>query len=267
MAATLAAPLALSAKPKIPVGLELYSVREDLKANPMATLDAVGKMGYQCVEFYAPYYEWTPEYAKTIRAKLDELSVECHSTHNSLSTFNPKNLGKAIELNGILGTKYIVCAHPGEIHSVDDWKKVAEILNVANQHMASAKLHAGYHNHDLEFRAISGQLPMEILAKSTDKSIMLQLDVGTCIEAGHSPVEWIDENPGRIRSLHLKDWSPDKGYKVLFGEGVAPWKEIFAAAEKKGGVEFYLIEQEGSRFPEEETAAKCLDLYKELRHV
>jgi sugar phosphate isomerase/epimerase len=67
--------------------------------------------------------------------------------------------------------------------------------------------------------------------------------------------------------LHLKEWSRDNGYKALFGEGVAPWKEIFAAAERKGGVEFYLIEQEGSRFSEKETAAKCLEAYKELRHV
>jgi sugar phosphate isomerase/epimerase len=96
---------------------------------------------------------------------------------------------------------------------------------------------------------------------------MLQLDVGTCVEAGHDPVEWINANPGRIRSLHLKEWSPDKGYKVLFGEGTAPWKAIFAAAEKKGGVEFYLIEQEGSRFSEKESAQKCLEAYKELRHA
>lgn len=267
VASAVAVPFTLSARTRIPVGLELYSVREDLKADPMATLEAVGKMGYECVEFYAAYFEWTPDYARKVRAKLDELKVECHSTHNALSTFNPKNLDKAVELNHILGARYIVCAHPGDVKSVDDWKKVADILNVANEHIATAKMNTGYHNHDLEWRTISDQVPMEILAKSTEKSVMLQLDVGTCLEAGHNPVAWINANPGRIRSLHLKDWSPDKRYKVLFGEGTAPWKEIFAAAEKKGGVEYYLIEQEGSRFSEKETAAKCLDSYRELRHV
>jgi sugar phosphate isomerase/epimerase len=272
VAAALSSPLAVSAgtpffSPRIPVGLELYSVRDDLKADPMATLTAVAGMGYQCVEFYAPYFEWTPDYAKQIRAKLDELKIQCHSTHNSLSSFNPKNLDKAKELNQILGAKYIVCASPGVVKSADDWKKVADILNTANEHLAPAKMHTGYHNHDLEWHPIDGQMPMEILAKSTDKSVMLQLDVGTCVEAGHDPVEWINANPGRIRSLHLKEWSPDKGYKVLFGEGTAPWKAIFAAAEKKGGVEFYLIEQEGSRFSEKESAQKCLEAYKELRHA
>ena len=93
---------------------------------------------------------------------------------------------------------------------------------------------------------------------------MLQLDVGTCIEAGSDPVAWIKTNPGRIHSLHLKDWSSDpaKEYKVLFGEGNADWKSIFAAAENGGGVEYYLLEQEGSRFGELETAKRCLQTYR-----
>ncbi len=108
---------------------------------------------------------------------------------------------------------------------------------------------------------------MGILAANTPKDFMLQFDVGTCVEAGYDPVAWINANPGRINSLHLKDWAPggeDKGYKVLFGEGAAPWKQIFAAAESKGGVEYYLIEQEGSRFPAIETAEKCLEAYKKI---
>jgi sugar phosphate isomerase/epimerase len=149
--------------------------------------------------------------------------------------------------------------------TVDQWKKVADTLNTANEKMASAGLHAGYHNHDLEWKPIDGQKPIEILAKNTDRTIMLQLDVGTCVETGNDPVAWIDSNPGRIRSLHLKDWSPQQGYHVVFGEGVCPWKKIFAAAEAKGGVEYYLIEQEGSRYPELETAKRCLAAYKDLQ--
>jgi sugar phosphate isomerase/epimerase len=103
-----------------------------------------------------------------------------------------------------------------------------------------------------------------LLAKNTNPSIMLQLDVGTCLQAGSDPVAWIKANPGRIRSLHLKDWSSDpaKGFKVLFGEGSADWKNIFAAAESVGGVEYYLLEQEGSRFSEIETARRCLAAFQ-----
>jgi sugar phosphate isomerase/epimerase len=90
------------------------------------------------------------------------------------------------------------------------------------------------------------------------------------VEAGADPVAWIKANPGRIKVLHLKDWAPgtraeEKGYRVLFGEGVSPWKEIIAASEAVGGVEYYLMEQEGSRFSEFETAQRCLDAWKSLR--
>ncbi len=259
LAVLAAAPLTAFGKKKhIPVGLELFSVREELQKDLPATLDAVAKQGYECVEFYAPYFDWTTDYAKTVRTQLDSLGLKCYSTHNGLKSFAAEGIDKAIELNGILGTHYIVLASAGDPKTVDGWKKVAETLNQGNDKFQKANLHAGYHNHDVEWRAIDGVRPMDVLAEGTDKSVMLQLDVGTCLEAGQDPVAWIEKNPGRIRSLHLKDWSADGGYKVLFGEGSAPWKKIFAAAESVGGVEYYLIEQEGSRYPEIETADRCL---------
>jgi sugar phosphate isomerase/epimerase len=128
-------------------------------------------------------------------------------------------------------------------------------------------LKVGYHNHNAEFTPVEGERPIAVLAEKTKPSVMLQLDVGTCIEAGSDPVAWIRANPGRIRSIHCKDWAPaaDKGYKVLFGEGVADWKAIFQAAEHGGGVEYYLVEQEGSRFSELDTAQKCLDAFKNVQ--
>jgi len=105
-----------------------------------------------------------------------------------------------------------------------------------------------------------------VIAENTGKEVVLQFDVGTCIEAGSDPVAWIDKNPGRIVSMHCKDWSPEpgKGYKALFGEGVAPWKKIFEAAETTGGIEYYLIEQEGSAYPPLETAERCLATFRKL---
>ena len=248
----------------ISVGLELYSVRNELKKDLMATVKGVAKMGYECVEFYDPYYSWTADYAKQVRHEMDDLGIHCYSTHNSLKSFSPAGIGKAIELNQILGARYIVLAAPGKVNGVDGWKQVAQTLNKANDTMAAQGLHAGYHNHQLEWKPVDGQKPIELLATNTDKSIMLQLDVGTCLETGNDPVAWIERNPGRIRSLHLKEWSPERGYRVLLGEGVGPWKKIFAAAESTGGVEYYLIEQEGSDYSEMETAERCLAAYRKL---
>jgi sugar phosphate isomerase/epimerase len=262
-----AAPLwaTLAANKHIPIGLELYSVRNALKNDLIGTVRGVAKMGYECVEFYAPYYDWTLDNATLVRKELDALGVRCYSTHNSSQSFTSEGIGKAIELNQALGARYVVLAHPGDVKDIDGWKRIAETLNQANAKLVSHGLHAGYHNHDLEWKPVEGQKPIELLATNTEHSIMLQLDVGTCLEAGSDPVAWVEANPGRIRSMHCKDWSPEKKYRVLFGEGVAPWKKLFAAAESNGGIEYYLIEQEGSDYSEMETAERCLSAYRKLR--
>ena len=248
----------------IPTGLELYSVRNELKKDPEGTVRAIAQMGYQCVEFYAPYFDWTEAQAKQMRKLLDDLGIRCFSTHNDSTYLSPEKISRARDLNLILDSKYVVMASSNPKPGLDGWKAVAEALNAASDYLESSGLKAGYHNHQLEFTPIENQRPIEVLAKNTKPSIMLQLDVGTCVEAGSDPVAWIRANPGRIRSLHLKDWSPEpaKGYSVLFGEGAAPWKNIFEAAESGGGVEYYLIEQEGSRFDELETARRCLQSFR-----
>ena len=251
----------------IPVGLELYSVRDALKKDPEGTVRAVAQMGYQGVEFYGPYFEWTEAQTKQMRKLLDDLGIRCFSTHNDEANLSAKNIERARDLNLILGSKYVVQAWSDPKPSLDGWKAVADHLNAAAEKLEPAGLKAGYHNHQAEWAAIGGQRPIEVLAKNTKPSVMLQLDVGTCLEAGADPVAWIRANPGRIRSIHCKDWSPDpeKGYKVLFGEGKADWNGIFQAAESVGGLEYYLIEQEGSRFSELETVRKCLQAFQAKR--
>jgi sugar phosphate isomerase/epimerase len=254
----------VQAAKRIPIGLEIYSVREEFKKNEMSTLEAVAGMGYECVEFHGVYADWTPEHTKQIRSKLDSLNLKCYSTHNGKKAFAGDDLKHALELNKILGCRYMVLASPGKTTTLDDWKQIADLLNRGNREMRRAGMHAGYHNHTVEWKEIDGKVPMEVLAQNTDKSIMLQLDVGHCLAAGADPVAWINNHPGRTRSLHLKDWSKEKEFQALFGEGIAPWKKILAAAQSKGGVEYYLIEQEGDRYPELETADRCLIAYRNL---
>lgn len=263
------APLTLAkpAKREIPVGLELYSVRDELAKDLMGTVRAVAKMGYEVVEFYSPYYDWTPSHARDVRKLLDELGIRCLSTHNRASAFSPEGLNKAIELNQILGAKFIVMASAGGVSGLDGWKLVADRLSQASEKLVPQGMRAGFHNHKLEFVPLEGKRPMEVIASHTPKEVTLQLDVGTCVDAGSDPVSWIKAHPGRITSLHCKDWAAGegKGYRVLFGEGDSPWKGIFEAAETVGGVEFYLIEQEGSRYPAMETAERCLASWKKLK--
>jgi len=268
LAVTGAASLAFGAPASaIPVGLELYSVREELAKDLPGTLREVARTGYQVVEFYAPYYSWSTDDAKKVRKQMDDLGIRCNSTHNGGDSLTPEGIGKAIELNQILGSKYIVWASAGKPANLDGWKAVADKLSAAADKLKPLGMGTGYHNHQLEFTPLEGKRPIEVIAANTPPEVMLQLDIGTCIEAGSDPVAWIQANPGRIKCIHCKDWAPgeDKGYKVLFGEGAAPWPAIFQAAENGGGIEYYLIEQEGSRFPAYETAERCLANWKHIK--
>jgi sugar phosphate isomerase/epimerase len=253
-----------------PIGLELYSVRNELTRDLPGTLKEVAAIGYKVVEFYSPYFKWTPAYAKEVRSQMDDLGLRCYSTHNGLESFTPgEKIAHAIELNQILGVRYVVLAsaHPT---GLEGWKELCGKLGAAVNELKPHGLSAGYHNHGDEWAKLeNGQRIMEIIAANTPREFVLQLDVGTCVAAGADPVAWVKANPGRIKSMHLKDWAPgkredEKGYRVLFGEGVTPWKELVVTAKSEGGTELFLIEQEGSRFSELETVKRCLANWKTM---
>jgi sugar phosphate isomerase/epimerase len=253
---------------KVPVGIELYSVRGELTKDLKGTVTAIAKMGYEVVEFYAPYLSWTTEVAKDNRKLLDDLGIKCLSTHNGAQSVIGDGLSKAIELNQIIGSKALIVSSAGKIVDVDGWKAFAGELTLAADKLRPLGMATGFHNHQTEWRPVGDTRPMDILAAGTPKDFVLQLDVGTCVEAGVDPVAWIKANPGRIKSIHLKDWGKGegRGYTVAFGEGDVQWKPLLAAAEATGGVEYYLIEQEHAGADGEIAMAKrCLDNYRKLR--
>jgi sugar phosphate isomerase/epimerase len=268
LAATLPLAARLGGAAKVPVGLELYSVRNELSKDLFGTVKTVAKMGYEVVEFYSPYYQWTPQMATDVRKLLDDVGLKCHSTHNGANAFAPDGLQKAIDLNKTIGSHLVVMASPGgEISGADGWKKVADTLTAAQEKLKALGMAAGYHNHGPEWKAVDGpKRAMDILAANTPRDVVLQLDVGTCVAAGADPVAWINANPGRIKTMHCKDWKAgEKQYAVNFGDGDAPWKAIFDAAEKAGGLEFYLIEQEAG--PENEQLQRADQSLKNFKRL
>lgn len=253
---------------KTPVGIELYSVRGELMKDLPATVTAVAKIGYQVVEFYSPYYSWTPEQATNVRKLLDDLGIKCHSTHNSANAFTADGLQKAIDLNQTIGSKYIVMASSPRVTGADGWKQLGDSMTAVMEKLRPLGMAAGYHNHQNEWPAIEGKRPMDILAASTPKDFVLQFDVGTCVEMKQDPVAWVKANPGRIKSMHLKDYGapPKAGYGVAFGEGDVDWKPLLDAAEATGALEYVLIEQEqAGAMGELAMAQHCLDNYRKLR--
>src|SRR3954447_6955777 len=134
-AAPFAARAALNAAGTVPVGLELYSVRGELAKDLLGTVAAVGKMGYQVVEFYAPYLEWTPETAKSVRKVLDDSGLKCNSTHNNGPSFTPDGMKKAIELNQIIGSKYLIMASAPRVTTADGWKTLGDQLTAISEQL------------------------------------------------------------------------------------------------------------------------------------
>ncbi len=251
------------------VGLQLYSVRGEYGKDMAATVTAVAKLGYEVVEFWSPYMQWDNAQAKDVRRLLDDLGISCPSTHNPASSLQGDQLQRAIELNQIIGSRSIVAASPPpKLVTVDGWKAFADTAAKASEALRPLGMTAGFHNHAIEWREIEGQRPMDILATGTPRDFVLQLDVGTCVQAGVDPVAWINAHPGRIRSMHCKDWGAGegRGYAVAFGEGDAPWLRIFQAAEAVGGIEQYYLEQEvPGALGELGMVQKCLENYRKMR--
>jgi sugar phosphate isomerase/epimerase len=249
----------------VPVGLELYSVRDEMKKDLLGTVRRVGQMGYEGVEFYSPYFEWTPEYAKEVRKVLDEVKLKCWSTHNGAKSFDAANIQKAIDLNGILGSKYVVMASAGKVEGLDGWKKVAEILTEGQTKLKTAGMKAGYHNHQTEFKPIDGKRPMEVLAANTPKDVMLQLDVGTCIEVGSDPVAWIKANPGRINSLHCKEWTKEKATGFCLERALFRGKRSSPPQKRPVGLSLTTSNRKDTICLRSRLLRKCLANFKKIR--
>jgi len=258
---------ALAQRKRIPYGLELYSVRDQMKADTPRVLREVARMGYEVVEFYSIYFDYSLDQARQLRKVMDDVGLRCVSTHNAGKFFEPEHLERTIELNQILGSRHIIQASAGKVTTLDGWRRVAERLNSVAEKLRPHGLRTGFHNHPLEFRPLEGRLPMDVIGESTAAEVILQLDAGAALAAGADPVAFIRRFPGRIASIHVKDYSPEpgKGFRVLLGEGAVDWKALFEAAETVGGVEYYFIEQEGSDYPSMETAERCLAALRKLR--
>jgi sugar phosphate isomerase/epimerase len=257
---------ALAAR-RAPIGLELYSLRDEVKTDVSPVLRQVARIGYEVVEHYSLYWEYTPEQIQAMRKLLDELKIRCVSTHNSGKYLLPENLQKTIEYNQALGATQIIQASAGRIGTAKGWMAVAENLTNVAAKLKPLGLRTGFHNHGEEFKPVEGKLPIDILGENTPKDVILQLDVGACLSAGGDPVAFMKRYPGRIASMHVKDWSPEpgRGFRVLLGEGAVNWKEVLSAGDSIGGVEYYIIEQEGADLPPMKTVELCFQTLRKLR--
>ena len=255
--ATTSAPRSLFANPYgKPVGLQLFTLRDQLQADMQGTLKQVAAIGIKELEIYDLYGKTPAQFTQIIKG--DGLTaVSGHYMTKHLKG----NWAKEVEKAQALGLKYMVNAilDPEERKSLDDYKRLAELYNKAGEQTQKAGIQYCYHNHNFEFHKFGDTMPYEYLLKTLDpKLVKFEMDCFWVTHAGQDPVAYFKKYPGRFPLLHIKDMKDhppvtqekdDKmGMFAPVGQGVIDWKRIFAAAPT-GGMHHYFIEQDWCEQP------------------
>ena len=257
-----AVPLRAMAKPKkkIPIGLQLYSVRHDCQKDLPGVLEAVGKMGYDGVEF-AGYYGRT---AEELRKLLDDNGLKCCGTHTGLNTLTGDALEGTVEFNKTLGNKYLIVPWlpAANRSSVEALKATAKLFSELAAKVKGHGMVVGYHSHGGDFKKFDGQTGWDILFSNAGDDVVMQLDVGNCIGGGGDPIAVLKKFPGRSATIHIKEYGGKP--EAVLGEGDVDWKKIFRICERTGGTEWYIIEHERPAGVPLDNVKRCLDNLRKM---
>ena len=229
---------------KIPIGLELYSVRNELPKDFTGVIAAIGKMGYQGVEF-AGYYGWDKK-PNELKELLDDNGLKTCGTHvqGGVRAFEGDNLKREVDLHKLLGNKFLICPSM-QAKDAAGWLELAKKFNDISAKLKEQDMLVGYHSHPHDFKKLdNGKTSWEIFFDNTIPDVVHQIDVGNTIDGGGDPLAMIRRYPGRTKTTHIKERGgpPD----AAIGEGTVDWKALFKAYETVGGKKWYVVEYENS---------------------
>ncbi len=244
----------------VPLGLQLYSVRQLLPKDFDGTLKDVGALGYREVES-AGYFDHTSAEVKQAMAAANLHLVSAHHSSDDLH----KRLDEIIAFDKEVGVTYIICASPSfkdpstpknpdrnHAFTLDDWRWNADQFNQFADKVIAAGMRFGYHNHTPEFHEVDGVVPYDELMRLTDPAkVTFELDCGWVVVGGGNPIDYLKKYPTRISMLHIKDFKPDTTPPVPaeLGTGHIDYAPIFAQAAKSGNIKHCFVEQEGFNMP------------------
>lgn len=247
------------------MGIQLYSVRDDMQKDPLGTLKQLAAMGYKNVE-HANYIDrkFYGYSAKDFKKVLDDLGLYMPSGHTVMSgadwnasTKDFTDVWKqTVEDAAIVGEMYVISPWLDESlrQNYDDLLAFLDVFNKSGELCKKSGLKFGYHNHDFEFKySLNGKLIYDIILDKTDPDLVLQqIDIGNMYGAGGRALDIVQKHPGRFASMHVKDEikAPGKGEmgdnyeSTVLGKGILPVKEIVDVFKEKGGTTEFIIEQE-----------------------
>lgn len=224
---------------KLPVALQMYSLRHIWAENPWKAMTLARDCGYTGIEFYGDLYS-----GDLCRALLRETGLVCAGWHTPIEALEGDQFEKTLRLNLEVGGKY-VCVPWFNSDRLDDWKRLCDRLNAIAAKLAKYGMKTGYHNHAHEFKPVEGVIPWELIAANTDPAVVLQLDTGNCLSSGNGcPAEWIRLAEGRSQTIHCKPFSKKDGFHCSAGQDDIPWRDIFDFCRTEGSTEWLIVEYE-----------------------
>jgi sugar phosphate isomerase/epimerase len=246
---------------RIPVALQMYTVRDEAAKDFTGTLRQAAEMGYAGVELAGTGGLSAPDLKKV----LGDLGLGVAGSHVALPQLEG-DIAPALDYYSELGAKYIACPWvPAERRSETGYRQLADTLNTAGARARDRGIQLCYHNHDFEFAEYDGKTGFDLLFGATDPDLVkIELDVYWAAFAGHNPAELIRRYGGRVPLVHLKDMTGDAEPTFAeVGEGRMDFQSIFHACEESGGAAWYIVEQDQCRRPTLESARISLDHLRE----
>ncbi len=256
---------------KLPIGLQLYSVRADCAKDFDGTLAKVAEMGFEGVEF-AGYHSYAGN-AEGLRKKLDQLKLKAEGAHLGAGNFAPEKLKQTVAFHKTLGCKFLILPGDGRYTHPEKSKEYAKWITDLAAALKADGMYTGHHNHTKEFEKAPGEVDktyFDLFAERTSKDVIIQQDCGWTVMAGLDPIAMMKKYPGRMRTTHIKPKLPKNspaGKKALIGQDVTDWKAVVQACGDIGGTEWLVLEQEDypdGMSPLEATKASLAGLKKLL---
>ena len=245
------------------IGIQLYTVRNDMDKDFEGTLKNIAGIGYKQVEF-AGYFGRSP---KGVRATLNSLGLTAPSSHIGDPSALTNNWEQTIENAKIMGHKYLIVAYIQEKdRTLDNYRRFADLFNSAGETARKAGLRLGYHNHDFEFKPLDGVIPYDLLLQRTDpKLVAMEMDLFWVTKGGKTPQEYFNRFPGRFEAVHVKDMGPAPEQKMVdVGQGKIDFARIFAQ-QKKAGIKYFFVEHDNPEPTALGSAKNSFDYLKRLK--
>jgi len=254
---------------RVPIALELYSVRHEFEKDPRGTMKRVAEMGYEGVEFAGP-----PKHpADELRDMLKEFGLTCCGWHTPFQSVQEDKLEETIELNKTVNNPYVII--PGVPENLtktrEGWLGIAKFLNDLSDKLAPHGMRTGYHNHRREFEPLEGEQPWDTLSSNTKEEVIMQLDTGNALSGGGDIYSVLKRYPNRAVTVHIKPYSKKAagedwraGFRTLIGEDDTDWNQLFELCETVGGTKWYIVEYESDAYPPFEAVELCLKKLKEM---